>query len=408
MKIIYLVHQFFPEFRTGTENFILNNALMTQRFVNKVKVITYSFYENNLYDNETNGILFKEFFYEDVPIIACRHQQIPPNMNLVLHNHQLYVLAQALLRAEKPDVIHVGHPMRVHEIIWAAVDLAIPYVITLTDFFFLCPKINLMPGPTRLCSGPKNGEVCAVLCPEYNPDFIKDRLAKSKELLVKAKTITSPSKFVANMFLKEFPELEIQIVPHGINYAHIKSNDHFYKQGNSITFGYLGNLIYHKGIHILISAFNKLSSSNIQLKIFGFGQDSFVQQLEDMASDDKRITFEGTFKSENLGEVFSQIDILVIPTLVYETYSFVLHEAFACNVPVIGSNLGVMREKIHDDYNGYKFEPGDAFNLKNKMELLIDNPQVINELKSNIKKDLIVPRIEQEAYIYREIYRKNI
>jgi len=85
-----------------------------------------------------------------------------------------------------------------------------------------------------------------------------------------------------------------------------------------------------------------------------------------------------------------------------------LHEAFACNVPVIGSNLGVMREKIHDDYNGYKFEPGDAFNLKNKMELLIDNPQVINELKSNIKKDLIVPRIEQEAYIYREIYRKNI
>ena len=379
---------------------------MTQRFGNNVKVITYSFYDDKFYDNETNGILYKEFFYQAIPIIAIRHQQIPPNMNLVLHNHPLYKVAIALMRAEKPDLLHIGHSMRVHEFIWAAKDLAIPYVITLTDFFLLCPKINLMPGPARLCSGPENGEACAVLCPEYNPDFIRNRLSNSKELLSSAKTITAPSKFVSSMFLKEFPGLRIQIVPHGIGYEHIKSNNRYYKQDTRITFGYLGNLIYHKGIHILISAFKKLSSSNIQLKIFGFGQDSFVQQLTDMASEDKRITFEGTFKSENIGDVFNQIDILVTPTLVYETYSFVLHEAFACNVPVIGSNLGVMREKIQDDYNGFKFEPGDIFDLQRKLKEIIDNPELINEMKNNIKNDIVVPRLEQEAYTYREIYGK--
>lgn len=408
MKIFYIVHQFFPEFRTGTENFILNNALMAQRFGNKVKVITYSFYDDKFYDNENNGVLYKEFFYEGIPVIAIKYHQVPPNMNLVLHNHQLHGIAQALLRSESPDVIHIGHPMRVHEFIWAAMDLAIPYILTLTDFFLLCPKINLTPNPTRLCSGPEKGTACAILCPEYNQDFITNRLTNAKEILTRAKTITSPSKFVANMFLKEFPGLEIRVIPHGIGYTHLKQNDRNYKQDTPITFGYLGNLIYHKGVHILLSAFTNLPNSKTHLKIFGFGQDSFIRHLKDIAQEDKRITFEGIFQAENLGDVFNKIDLLVVPTLVYETYSFVLHEALACNVPVIGSNLGVIREKIIDGFNGLKFEPGDKVDLQKKMERLLEKPDQINEMKNNIKKEIIVPRIEQEAYLYREIYRQII
>lgn len=406
MKIIYLVHQFFPEYRTGTENFVLNSALMAQKFGNNVKVITYSFYENSFYDNESHGILYKEFFYEGIPVVAFKYRENPANINLVLNNDLLSGFAQTVLKIESPDIIHAGHPMRVHELIWAAQDLAIPYVITLTDFFLLCPKVNLTPSPTLLCSGPENGDACSVLCPEFNKDFIRNRLNNSKKVLTKANSIISPSKFVANIFLKEFPSLDIQTIPHGIRYSHIKKNNRQYHQGDQIIFGYIGNLIYHKGVHIMLDAFINISGSNIMLKIFGFGQEKFMQELKEIVSNDTRITFEGIFKAENLGHVFNQIDVLIIPTLCYETYSFVLHEALACNVPVLASNLGVLQEEIQDGYNGINFIPGNSINLQQKMKQLIDAPDTLNKMKENIQKYIIVPKLEQEAYHYRGIYNK--
>ena len=42
MKIIYLVHQFFPEFQAGTERFVYNTAYMTQKSGHKVRVLTLS------------------------------------------------------------------------------------------------------------------------------------------------------------------------------------------------------------------------------------------------------------------------------------------------------------------------------------------------------------------------------
>ena len=42
MKIVYLVHQFYPEFQAGTEKFLLNTARMAQKNGHKVHVLTYS------------------------------------------------------------------------------------------------------------------------------------------------------------------------------------------------------------------------------------------------------------------------------------------------------------------------------------------------------------------------------
>ena len=57
MKILYLVHQFYPEFQSGTEKVVLNNAFMAQQIGNKVKIITYSFYDDTFYEKENKGIL---------------------------------------------------------------------------------------------------------------------------------------------------------------------------------------------------------------------------------------------------------------------------------------------------------------------------------------------------------------
>ena len=174
-----------------------------------------------------------------------------------------------------------------------------------------------------------------------------------------------------------------------------------------MSFGFIGNLAIHKGVHVLISAFKELTVKHASLSIFGSGENSFVDKLLELANDE-RISFKGSFAAANLSEVLDQIDILVAPSICYETYSFVVHEALANMIPVITSNLGGMAAQIIAGVNGFTFQAGDCQDLKIQMEKIVEDPTILNNLKENIRTRTFVPKIEQEAYIYNRLYQSIV
>lgn len=407
MKILYLVHQFYPEYYTGTEKFVLNIAATVQKTGNSVKVITYSFYEDSFYNISKGNILLKEFTYRGVPVTAFRHRRIPEDIHTALVNGDVTEIANEIIVNEKIDIVHVGHPMRVAELINSSKYLGIPYIITLTDFWLICPKYILLTSRGNLCTGPERGNACHDLCPEFPKDLIKRRLNIAEVILFNSKKVISPSNFVGSIFKKEFGNLDMKVINHGISYSKIKKNRRVYKKGDKLIFCYAGSLNRHKGVNILLDAFKNIESKDVVLKIYGSGPDElYVNKLKDTAKEYKRIEFCGVFSEEQVGDILSKVDVVIVPSLWYENYPLILHEALACNVPVIVSNVGGMAEKIIDGLNGYTFRIGDSNHLKSVLELVINNPQMLNELKSNIKNSMI-PTVEQEAYAYYRIY-KNI
>jgi len=234
--------------------------------------------------------------------------------------------------------------------------------------------------------------------------YVESRLKEAEHILMNAKKVLSPSKFVASMFKKEFSNLKVDIVNHGIRYKNIKANNKTYGYRENITFCYAGSLNYHKGVHILLQAFKSIENKDIKLKIYGSGPKEYVNKLKDMVKSDDRVEFCGVFSEEQVGSILSSVDVIVVPSIWYENYPLILHEALACNIPVIASNLGGMAEKIKEGFNGFTFDTGDYKSLKEKMEFIIDNPKVLNEIKKNIKREVVIPTIEQEAYNYLKIY----
>src|SRR5262249_33436448 len=117
MNILYLVHQFYPEYSTGTEKLVLNVSKMMQQGGHRVKVLTYSFYPPSFYERRLGDIAIKEFVYEGVPVLAFRYRKIPADIHFSFENHELSKVAHDLIRREKPDVVHVGHSMRVGELL---------------------------------------------------------------------------------------------------------------------------------------------------------------------------------------------------------------------------------------------------------------------------------------------------
>lgn len=407
MKILYLIHQFYPEFYTGTEKFVFNVAAMNHKAGHKVKVLTYSFYENYSYERREGDILLKEFPYKGVSVLSYRHKSPPADLHTGVDNNELGKIAVKLIEEEKPDVVHVGHPMRTTEFIRVCMQLQVPYIMTLTDYWLICPKVNLVTSANGLCAGPDGARACGLLCPELPQEMLAARLQKTKNILNNAALIASPSKFLASIFKKEVDTLPIQIIPHGINYGHIKRNEKMYGKNDRLTFCYGGSLNHHKGVHLLIEAFKKVIASNARLKIYGSGGgQSYIRALQELADGDARIEFCGVFTEVEVGEVLSGVDVVVMPSLCYESYSMMLHEALACNMPVVASDIGVVTEKIEDGVNGFTFRAGSAVHLKEVLEGLLRDPEKLNTVKDNLR-TFVIPTIEQEAYSYERHY-KNV
>src|SRR5207244_1806816 len=85
--------------------------------------------------------------------------------------------------------------------------------------------------------------------------------------------------------------------------------------------------------------------------------------------------FCGTYKPTEVGEILQGIDVVVVPSTWYENYPLALHEALACNVPVIAADIGGASEKIRNFSNGFTFRAGDEGDLKSKLQHVVENPE---------------------------------
>ena len=190
-------------------------------------------------------------------------------------------------------------------------------------------------------------------------------------------------------------------------HSNILPHRQFSNKEDKIRFGSVGYLGRYKGTHVLINAFNQLKSPHeAQLKIFGSGGADYVGQLNRLANGDSRIEFAGAFHSSELPQVFSTMDVLIIPSIWYENYPFTIVESLASEVPVIASDLGGMKERVINDFNGFTFAPGDSAALAEVMQKIVDNPEILNPLKDNIRTKQVIPTVEQEMYTYWQKYNE--
>jgi glycosyltransferase involved in cell wall biosynthesis len=406
MKLLYVVHQFYPEFSSGTEKFVFNVSSAMQKDGHAVHVVTYTFQEQ--LGKKQGDLLVREYSYRGIPVTAVRSVKLPMNINTAWNSGALATFAQQLLNEQKPDLLHIAHPMRLGGFAGEAERMGIPYVVTLTDFWTICPKITLQTSSGDLCAGPKGGEECSRWCPELDPQIVRSRLHQAVHMLIKAKTVLVPSSFVASLIRTEFPELKVKVIPHGLPRPHSMRFVNAYRRGDKLVFAYAGGLALHKGVHVLLAAFRKVKGA-AELRIYGsqFQQQNYFNLLQEIADRDSRIRFCGGYSDDQLDTIFQELDVLVLPSLCYETYSFSVHEALSRGVPVIASRLGIIEEVVQDGIFGFVVRPGDIDELARTMEKLLADPGQLNDLKARLA-SYTAPLLEEEAYLYERVYRSAI
>ncbi|MGA2628273.1 MAG: glycosyltransferase family 4 protein [Candidatus Bathyarchaeia archaeon] len=397
MRVLYLVHQFFPKHYTGTERFTLSLAHQVSRMGHLPTVITYE------RDSRIEGfspisedILIKQYTYQGVNVICFAHSKQPPNLEMFDSS-----IEKAFNKLDiKCDIVHLCHPMWLSSIAKECKQRSIPVVFTITDAWLLCPR-SLVDVHFKLCDGPKRGKKCITNCNLHRK--IANRYQEALSLFNSVDELTTSSKFTASLFKRNGWKRRVRLVGHSIDYNYVRKTHN--DREASVSFGYMGTIDWHKGLHVLINAFKKVKASNVKLNVYGSLRDNpqYGNDIYQTAKDDPRIRFKGPFDIVNSADVMNNISALVVPSVYYDNYPLVTLMSLAYNTPVIGSDIGGIPEIISDGKNGFLFKPGSSEELASLIERIAAKPEILKRLRENI----VSPRrVEEEALDYENIYRK--
>jgi glycosyltransferase involved in cell wall biosynthesis len=403
MKILFALHQFFPNHYTGTERLVLNLSKQMQKLGHFAKVFTYNLTETDGFKRDSDFLL-KEYEYQGVPVISTRHCSVPEDVSFSIFDIGMEKVIRNVILKEDFDIIHVLHPMRVGTLIKVAKHKNIPVILSPTDFWLMCPKGIAVTKKGELCLSSDNVTRCIREC--YG-DLWKERLLRrfdeSKEIFRLADCIVSATDFLKRVLITNGIGSNIKIIRFGEDYKNVRQHINEYVHNSKITVGFMSTLLPHKGAHVLLEAFNKIKVDNIRLNIYGnyFGETDYYNMLKRTVNDEEKVNFYGEYKYEDMTDIFSGIDILAIPSIWWENSPLILLRALAHNIPIIVSDLGGLTEIIKNEENGFTFEAGNSDSLAKVLQRVGENPTILNEIKANIK---YPPRVEEMAFEYENAY----
>jgi glycosyltransferase involved in cell wall biosynthesis len=295
-------------------------------------------------------------------------------------------------------------------------DHNIPYLITLHDYWYICANAQLITNyDETICAGPNwylNCARCALaragkpglpyLQPAVAP-LMAYRNLRLKTALNRAGQLIAPTHFVRQTYQElGIDSKKISVIPHGIRPP--EAMHHAKRQeGDPLRVVYIGGLSPQKGVHILVEAVNSLAPDSVRLNIFGdmtaFPEYSAALQRQ---ARHHNIHFGGRLPHESLWNVLGESDLLVVPSLWYETASLIIQEAFAAGVPVLTSDIGALRERVRNDIDGRLFPAGDAAVLSAMLEDFFHHPEKLAKLAAQIQP---VFTIDQHQQAVDKIYQ---
>lgn len=151
-------------------------------------------------------------------------------------------------------------------------------------------------------------------------------------------------------------------------------------RGADTVIGFVGELHPRKGLDVLFTALRR-SAREFNLILIGNGEKAYTDALEARADNMRRpghVFFLGFL--ENALEMIRHFDIVVLPSIAYESFGMVILEAMYWGKPVICSDLGGMKEVVRHEQTGLVVPAGDPDALQQAVEYLIDHPEARSRL----------------------------
>ncbi|SPD73168.1 Glycosyl transferase, group 1 [uncultured Desulfobacterium sp.] len=145
---------------------------------------------------------------------------------------------------------------------------------------------------------------------------------------------------------------------------------------------FVGRLSHEKGVDILLAAFGLLKNSQARLSLVGDDTTDYAVQLKKSVPDElrDRITFHGFQDTEQISILYDRALCFVVPSVWYENQPNTVLEGMSHARPAVVSDLGSLHEMVDDGVTGYRFKACNAADLAAKLDMLLSNLKLAQEM----------------------------
>ena len=156
----------------------------------------------------------------------------------------------------------------------------------------------------------------------------------------------------------------------------------------------IGQLIRGKGVDQLLEALRGVKTRCV-LDVVGTGNDeAFLKRLAEPFGES--VVFHGF--SPDPDDAYRCVRAVVLPWRWQEPFGLVGPEALAHGVPIVGFDVGAVREYLEDGRTGLLVPPGDTAALANALERLLNDPALAAELGAR-GRELVAARFTDSALL---------
>jgi glycosyltransferase involved in cell wall biosynthesis len=420
MKILLAAHHSPPNYLGGVEWVTVHAAHWLKIHGHDVEIVSVEEIRSNSlgevtsYEDEFQGILIHRLSIPASPV-SERFQQS-------YWNQHIERWFDEYLKKSKPDIVHLhsGYLLTLC-VLHAASRQGIATVLSLHDYWTVCPRINLLHPNGERCSGPEKTKCAWCLITErrrfrWSEHLFGNSIRKKMEIpqisklvgmdvmigqvlqrqerinaqLHQVDMIVAHGRLTIELIIKQGVSPErVLLSPNGLDTSGWQQPLQEKIPSEKIRIGYLGNLTPIKGVHVLVDAFRKINTHNKMLELRLFGDPNKVpgygKKLLWYSGGDERVRFMGAYVNRQVPDLLREIDVLVIPSLWYEVSPLVILEGFASQTPVVVSNIPNLVDQVTDGLNGLTFEAGNVSSLTKTLQRILDEPGLLAHLTYGIR-----------------------
>jgi glycosyltransferase involved in cell wall biosynthesis len=131
----------------------------------------------------------------------------------------------------------------------------------------------------------------------------------------------------------------------------------------------------------------------------------YIRELREQAAaiPDLELRIYGTFRRDELPFLLSDIDCVVVPSLVPEAGPQVPREALARGIPVVVSRLGALPETVNEGETGFSFDPDGPHELAGIFRRFVKEDGLLARLRDGVRRFHTVT-VTEHAALLRRVY----
>ncbi len=410
MKILHVTHGFFPEGAGGVESY-LRDVLREQRHGQGHDVVLVT----------GSCVPWPEVGYEELELEGLRAYRLHRDdlyfdLHAKLWHPGISRLWREILERERPEVVHVHQWIRLTcDLVEIAEEIGIPTVVTLHDLYTSCPRCFRVRPDEEHCTRVLSVASCRDCVPRFGHESERE-IAMGIEVFRDA--YASEIDRARGLLVASEATRELLAEGGGLPRERIEVLSLAYQPrfpGRAPTappvdgpfrFGYWGNLTARKGAPVLLRAFRELCQSPrgraVELHLFGrVDTEALDAELRGLA-DGLPVTFHGRFEYDDLAA--AGLHMAVFPMVCFETYGFVLDEAFELGIPALVTDLGAIPGRA--GAAGLRVPPRDPGAMAVAMRRAVDEEGLYESLRAAVGP--VATSLVEHVGRVQAVYEKSI